>query len=285
MIYLALLLMFIAVGALVYGLTPILVNRGGAAAQANSAKFVLKYDAILTEDQIKKVRMMMIVLPVIFGTAAFLFAAPEGRLAFILAGMVLGFVIPRMYLGQLIAARKRRFNDQLMDALMIMSSSFRGGLSLIQAVEAVVDEMNDPLKQEFGIVLGENKMGVALDESLNRLYKRMPSAGLQQMIVAILLARETGGNLAAIFSRIISTMRERKKIEQNLQTLTIQGKIQAVVMSGLPVLFYMGISASNPRFFESMRNSPTGHTLLMICLVLWVVGALSIWKISTFKDV
>src|SRR5262249_5621725 len=154
------------------------------------------------------------------------------RFAAVLGAIIVGFAVPRLRLSQLVAARRRKFGDQLVDALMIMSSSFRGGLSLIQAIEAVVDEMPEPIKQEFGIVLGENKMGVPLDESLNRLYKRMPSPALQQMVTAILLARETGGNLALIFSRIIATTRERKKIEQNLNTLTIQGRIQAVVMSG-----------------------------------------------------
>ena len=128
-------------------------------------------------------------------------------------------------------------------------------------------------------------MGVSLDESLNRLYMRMPSPAMQQMITAILLARETGGNLPTIFSRIVSSTRERKKIEKNLQTLTMQGKIQAVVMTGLPVVFFFTVSGSNPHFFDTMFNSPKGQQMMILCIVLWVVGALSIWKISTFKDV
>jgi len=168
---------------------------------------------------------------------------------------------------------------------MIMSSSFRGGLSLVQAFESVADEMPDPTKGEFGVVLGENKMGVPLDESLNRLYRRMPSAAMQQMVTAILLARETGGNLPMIFTRIVASTRERKKIEKNLQTLTVQGKIQAVVMSGLPVFFFFTVSGSNPHFFDVMFNSPRGQQLMVTCIVLWILGALSIWKISTFKDV
>lgn len=284
MIFLALFMMFGAATAFVLGLVPIVVRRGGAMAQSSSAKFALKYDAVLSDEQIKKTQRLMLGLPVFLALLAALFAPTDLRLAAVLGGAAIGFFASRIYLSGLISARKRKFNDQLMDALMIMSSSFRGGLSLIQAIEAVVDEMSDPLKQEFGIVLGENKMGVALDESLNRLYKRMPSAGLQQMIVAILLARETGGNLALIFGRIIGSMRERKKIEQNLQVLTVQGKIQAVVMTGLPILFYLGISASNPHFFDVMQKSPTGHTMLLTCAILWTVGALSIWKISTFKE-
>ena len=114
-------------------------------------------------------------------------------------GVFFGYILPRFYVGRLITVRKQKFNDQLMDAIMIMSSSFRGGLSLVQAFESVVDEMPEPAKGEFGVVLGENKMGVSLDESLNRLYVRMPSPAMQQMVTAILLARETGGNLPNYF--------------------------------------------------------------------------------------
>jgi len=166
-----------------------------------------------------------------------------------------------------------------------MSSSFRGGLSLVQAFESVADEMPEPAKGEFSVVLGENKMGVSLDESLNRLHTRMPSPAMQQMVTAILLARETGGNLPIIFTRIVTSTRERKKIEKNLQTLTVQGKIQAVVMTGLPVFFFFTVSGSNPHFFDTMLNSPKGQQLMTICIVLWILGAGSIWKISTFKDI
>lgn len=284
MIYLALFMIFAAMVIFTLGVVPALVHKGGTMAQTNTAKFVVKYEPVLTEEQLKKTQKMMLFVPVFFAGAGFLMAPDDFKLGGVIMGIFFGVLIPRIRLNMLIAQRKVKFDDQLMDALMIMSSSFRGGLSLIQAIEAVVDEMPDPLKQEFGIVLGENKMGVPLDESLNRLYKRLPSPSLQQMITAILLSRETGGNLALIFGRIINNKRERKKIEQNLDTLTIQGRIQAVVMTGLPVLFYMGVSASNPRFFESMTGSPTGQKLLMVCFVLWILGALSIWKISTFKD-
>ena len=99
------------------------------------------------------------------------------------------------------------------------------------------------------------------------------------------LARETGGNLPVIFTRIVNSTRERKKIEKNLQTLTVQGKIQAVVMTGLPVFFFFTVSGSNPHFFDVMFNSAQGKQLMTLCVILWVLGAVSIWKISTFKDI
>ena len=176
------------------------------------------------------------------------------------------------------------FENQLIDALMIMSSSFRGGLSLIQAMEAVVDEMPDPINQEFLTVLGENKMGVTLEEALNHLYYRMPSSALQQMITAILLARETGGNLPAIFTRIVTVIREHKRIKSQIDTLTIQGKIQGVVMSLLPVGFCVIILSTTPTYFSHMLSSQTGRGLLIYSLISESIGAYLIWKISSFKD-
>jgi len=244
-----------------------------------------KVDRYLREEELKKMYQLILLGPFVLSIVmALLF--PEGKrwIGFIM-GIFLGYLLPRMYVNRLITIRKQKFNDQLVDAIMIMSSSFRGGLSLVQAFESVADEMPDPVKGEFGVVLGENKMGVSLDESLHRLYKRMPSPAMQQMVTAILLARETGGNLPNIFSRIVNSTRERKKIERNLQTLTVQGKIQAFVMTGLPVFFFFTVSGSNPHFFDTMFNTPKGQQLVVLCAVLWVMGALSIWKISVFKDV
>ena len=244
-----------------------------------------RIDRYMQEEQIKKMYQLTLFGPIVLGIVGFIFF-PEGKkLIGLVIGVVFGYLLPRMYVGHLIKARKQKFNDQLMDAIMIMSSSFRGGLSLVQAFESVVDEMPEPVKGEFGVVLGENKMGVSLDESLHRLYRRMPSPAMQQMITAILLARETGGNLPLIFTRIVNSTRERKKIEKNLETLTVQGKIQAVVMTGLPIFFFFTVTSSNPHFFDVMFNSPRGKQLMTLCVVLWIAGALSIWKISTFKDV
>lgn len=262
-----------------------MMKRATTMNQKSQAQFAVKYDAVLSDDQIKKSQRMVLYVPLFLGALAIFFAPPDMKLVGVVVGVVVGVIIPRTHLSFLIGKRKRMFSNQLMDALMIMSSSFRGGLSLIQAIEAVVEEMPDPLRQEFGIVLGENKMGVALDDSLNRLYKRMPSPALQQVVTAILLARETGGNLALIFSRIIASTRERIKVAQSLTTMTIQGKIQGVVMTGLPVLFYFAVSSSNPHFFDVMLKSPMGQKLTIGVIILWLLGAVSIWKISKFKDI
>ena len=285
MLIFCLFLLFVSITLLGITFVPVFVTKSSQMNKNQAQAVVGQMDRYMQEEEIKKLYQLTILCPIILSMAGFLFF-PEGKkLIGLIVGVFLGYLLPRMYVGRLITMRKQKFNDQLMDAIMIMSSSFRGGLSLVQAFESVADEMPEPAKGEFGIVLGENKMGVSLDESLNRLYRRMPSPALQQMVTAILLARETGGNLPVIFTRIVSSTRERKKIEKNLQTLTVQGKIQAVVMTGLPVFFFFTVSGSNPHFFDTMFHSPKGQQLMILCGVLWVLGALSIWKISTFKDI
>ena len=284
MIFITLFLTFFCAAALFYALWPLLVQGASTVNKQQSQKFTSQVDLYLQDNEIQRARALTVISPIVFALVCFILFPEAIRLPGVAVGIVLGIVLPRMYVSNLIGKRKTNFNNQLVDALMIMSSSFRGGLSLIQAMEAVVDEMPDPTKREFGIVLGENKMGVALDESFARLQGRMPSVALQQMITAIVLARETGGNLPQIFSRIVGTIRERKKIEQNLQTLTIQGKIQALVMTGLPVFFVMGVSASNPKFFDVMFRLEQGKMLLGVSLGLWIIGAFFIWQISKFKD-
>ena len=284
MILIILFLIFTCVAILAYNLSPLVSERAMAINQMQAQQNVNRANIYLLENEAQNAYRLTILAPVALAALGFLFFPDAIRLAGILIGLILGVILPKAYVTQLIKKRKAKFNEQLVNAIMIMSSSFRGGLSLVQAMESVVDEMPDPIKQEFGIVLGENKMGVALDEGFNRLYQRMPSIALQQIITAILLARETGGNLPAIFSRIVATIRERRKVEQNLKMLTVQGKIQAVVMTGLPIFFVVGVSASNPKFFNSMTNLPQGRQLLMVAGGLWLLGAFFIWKISKLKD-
>ncbi|MDE2028838.1 MAG: type II secretion system F family protein [Candidatus Omnitrophica bacterium] len=277
-------LLFASVYLLVVNLAPLAAAKYNQINETQAQSVVGKVDRYLREDEIKKLYRLTVFGPVAIGIVGFIVFPGDTHWAGLLIGAVCGFILPRMYVNHLVKGRAKKFDDQLIDAIMIMSSSFRGGLSLVQAFESVADEMPDPAKGEFGIVLGENKMGVSLDESLNRFYRRMPSPAMQQMVTAILLARETGGNLPVIFSRIVNSTRERKKIEKNLQTLTLQGKIQALVMTGLPIFFFFTVSGSNPHFFDTMLNSEMGHKLLIICAVLWILGALTVMKISTFKD-
>ena len=277
-------LVFTSVAMLIYCAVPAFLDKTITLNQRRSQRFSTKVDRILMREDAQRMSRVYVLAPITMGAMGFMFFPEEFRLLGIIIGIIGGFFIPSLYLKVLIQKRKRRFSDQLTDALMIMSSSLRGGLSLVQSLEAVVEEMPDPINQEFGIVLGENKMGVSLEDALNHMYERMASPALQQVITAILLARETGGNLPVIFSRIVATIREHRKIEQSIRTLSIQGKIQGVVMSLLPVGFGFVIYSSNPRFFDTMVYTQLGRSLLTYAIISEIIGAFLIYRISTFKN-
>ncbi|MBP9855388.1 MAG: type II secretion system F family protein [Candidatus Omnitrophica bacterium] len=284
MLLIILLLVFATVTLVWYQLIPSIYTRTNIIKERRQQKLSNNMEKLMSRTDARKLSNVFITAPLILAAGFFFIFPAEFRFFGLVFGFILGFIFPGVYVQMLTKKSREKFDGQLVDALMIMSSSFRGGLSLVQAMEAVEQEMPDPIRKEFGIVLGENKMGVSLEEALNHLYNRMPSIALQQMITAILLARETGGNLPVIFNRIVTNIRESRKIQQNLDTLTVQGKIQGVVLTVLPIGFGFIIFSTNPEMFTNMFVSKVGRSMLIYAAGSWTVGAFMVWKISTFKD-
>jgi tight adherence protein B len=284
MLAITLFLIFCTAGLVGYAVIPTMYGRAAVLGDERQRKLSNRMEHLMPRQEAKKIGRILVLAPIAMA-AFFYFLFPPGLNLFgIIFGLAAGFFFPSIYIQSLAGRTRDKFNGQLIDALMIMSSSFRGGLSLVQALEAVIDEMPDPINKEFGIVLGENKMGVSLEEAFNHLYSRMPLPAVQQMITSILLARETGGNLPVIFTRIVTNIRETKKIQQNLASLTIQGKLQGVVMSLLPIGFAFVVYSTNKQIFDHMLHSDVGRAMLLYAVVSEAIGAFLFWKISTFKD-
>jgi len=148
--------------------------------------------------------------------------------------------------------RVEKFAGQLVDGLMVISSALKGGLSLLQALEVLVEEMPPPISQEFGLILRENKIGLTLEESLRRLNGRLKLEELGLMINSVLVARETGGDLTKVFSRLATTIRDNRKLKENIRTLTLQGRLQGIIMSLLPFVFAWWVMTTNKEHFDIM---------------------------------
>ena len=198
-------------------------------------------------------------------------------------GVFIGLIIPTIALRLRSVRRRQKFSAQILDAIMVLSSSLKGGLSLLQAIEVLVTEMPVPISQEMGLVVKENKMGITLEESLKRLDKRMAMEDLSLVINSILVARETGGDLTKVFSRLTTTIRDNRKLKDNIRTLTLQGKIQGVVMSVLPIVFFFWVLNFNKHHFDVMLQSELGRTLLITAGVLQILGMVMIYKFSKIK--
>ncbi|MFH0940740.1 MAG: type II secretion system F family protein [Candidatus Omnitrophota bacterium] len=189
-----------------------------------------------------------------------------------LIGLGLGFAIPALVVKNMILSRKSKFSSQITDGLMILSSCLKGGLSLLQSIEALVEELPPPLSQEFGLILRENKMGIALEESFENLNRRMPSEELNLLTTSILVARETGGDITLLFGRLISTIRAKIKLNDSVKTLSMQGKIQGFVMSFLPIGFGILVVSFNPNYFDIMLSHPLGRGLIVYAVISEVIG-------------
>jgi tight adherence protein B len=281
---LALFLLFASVSSFFFFFLPDFLRLLQQLNERRAERLAAQMDDMFVRVKKKNTVMLYAAAPLILAVAGFLFTPSQFRFVGVLFGIILGFIFPSIYIRFLAAQRKRKFYAQLIDSLLMMNSALKGGLSLLQAMEVVADEMPEPISQEFAVLIGENKMGVSLEASFDRLYHRMGTPALQQFISAVLLARETGGNLPVIFNRIIQTIRENRKIQQNIETLTIQGKIQGFVMSLLPVVFALFIYSTNPHYFDVMLESSLGRNLLMLAAGLEAVGAVLIMKFSTIGE-
>ena len=205
------------------------------------------------------------------GASVLTYLVTQNRV-FALIGAVVGLLLPDLWVRHAGAVRRQKFQGQLVDALFILSSSLRAGLSMTQAFEQLATEMSPPASQEYGLVVKAHRLGRSLEHALEGLNERMRSDELRLVTTAVLLARETGGDITTIISQLITTIRERKKLKDKVSTLTLQGRFQAYIMSALPVLFAFFVNSFNPGYFQLMLEEPVGQLALVAAVVLWIVG-------------
>jgi len=207
-------------------------------------------------------------------------------LAGILIGSAVGFMIsraPMPVITWMKAKRSMTFNLQMVDALTLMSNGLRSGLNLIQAVGLVVEEMPDPIKQEFTLLLAQNRVGVPIDEAFVNLARRLELEDLDMFATAILILRETGGNLPETFDTIAYTIRERVKLTAKVKALTAQGIFQAIVITVIPFLLLLLQYYTNPGQTSLLFTTPLGYIMLAVMFFLQGLGGYMIKRIISIK--
>ena len=202
------------------------------------------------------------------------------------AGLVLGlgaglftFTIPGRYVRFLRERRRLRFNEQLVGALGTMSNALRAGFSINQAFESVVETGENPIAQEFSVLLQQMRVGMSFEDALESLDRRVASDDLTLVCTSIDIARRTGGNLTEIFDRISETIRGRMRIERRVRTLTAQGRMQGMIVTAMPFLLGIAMLVLKPEVMRPFLFSLRGAICVAIVLVLVTVGWLIIRKI------
>lgn len=206
-------------------------------------------------------------------------------LRLILMGVLgyLGWTIPRRVLAIMWRRRVDKFDDQMLDALVLMSNALKAGLSFIQAMDTVVKEMPNPIGQEFGLVLRQQQLGQGVNESLQALEARMQTEDIKIIVTAIMILRDTGGNLSETFDTIAYTIRERKKVKGKIQALTAQGVMQGIIIFCMPFGLGTILYIMDPVLISRMWQTILGIILLGVMLLLQGVGGLIMKKVVTIE--
>ena len=192
----------------------------------------------------------------------------------------LAFMMPRSWVKRMRTRRLREIEEQLPDALLMMSSALRAGASFPMSLESVAQESRPPVSQEFDMLLREIRLGVDLMVALRHMERRIPVADFLMVTAAISISREVGGNLAETLESVARTLREKQQMEGKIRSLTAQGKMQGWVMTGLPIFLIFVLRHMEPVAMAPLFDSPIGWGVLAVIGTMEFIGYQAIKKIT-----
>lgn len=198
-----------------------------------------------------------------------------------LALLAFCFVLPLPYL-KLAKTRNQRllhFEEQLPDALDVISRALRAGNPFTETLKVVAQEMDDPLATEFGITFSDLNYGVSIKSAFLGLLERVPTVSLSAMVGAVLVQRETGGNMAEILERIAGVLRQRHRFRRRVRTLSAEGRMSAWVLILMPFLLALLLTIIEPTYLPLLTKDPLGIKLIIAGLIAMTFGVFWIRRI------
>jgi tight adherence protein B len=237
--------------------------------QLTRAHLLLKAEEFIT--------LCLIVFTVVFFLVILLKGSVHWPLA-VLTGIV-GWFVPSFILKSKIKKRVKNLNDQLGDAIILISNSLKAGYSFFQAVDAVSREMTGPISEEFILLQKEINLGLNTDKALENMSGRVLSDDLELLVTAVMIQRQVGGNLAEVLDNISSTIRDRVRIKSEIKTATAQGRMSGWVISLLPVALGVVIYLINPEHMSLLFTNPLGILILVVSIMMESIGIFLINKI------
>lgn len=242
-------------------------------------------DAMFMDVDKKRINLFTYLLTFGLGFVVFMLLWPNIFIGFIFA-VAIGFGVwnvPILVIRSIHESRCTKFVDQMVDGLTIMANGVKSGLSVTQSMERVVENLGNPISQEFSLVLSQIRIGRSVEEALVELSHRISRPDVLMFVTGVNILKETGGNLAETFSTIVTTIRERQKIEKKIQAMTTQGMMQGLIITLVPFLLLIILLLLDPKFVTPMFTTPLGLVLLFVMLGLQIIGGLFIRKIVTIK--
>lgn len=198
-------------------------------------------------------------------------------------GIVVGLFLPWMVIGRLADKRRRRMESQFPVALDVFVRGLRAGHPIPAALNLLVEEMEDPVGTEFGIVADEIAFGFGLREALSRMAERWGLADIDMFVVSVSVQMETGGNLAEILENLGRVIRERASMFMKVRALSSEGRMTALVLTVLPILAFAGLFTAKPGFYLDVADDPIFIFGFAGILILYLIGFIAIRKMVDLK--
>jgi tight adherence protein B len=196
----------------------------------------------------------------------------HGGVALALVIGALAGSLPLMIVHRMKRTRAYQFAEQLPDALDLIRAALQAGHGFAAALTVVASEFPDPIAQEFLEVSEETRLGLPMRDALYGMNERIDDPDLPMLVIGVLIADESGGNLAEVLDNISHTVRERFKMSRDIRVLTAQGRFSGLVLTALPFIVGLVTYFLNPTYFRPMLTNPLGHYMLAYALVSIVLG-------------
>ena len=233
-------------------------------------------------------------LPLRAGEALFFYAAVVVvatllalvALGSVILGLVVGFVAaiaPIAVVNFMAARRRKKFMGQLPDMLSLLAGTLRAGYSLMQGVEAVSQEVSEPMGLELRRVVTEARLGRPLEEALDGVGERMGSPDFAWAVMAIRIQREVGGNLSELLLTVAETMIQRERLRRDVASLTAEGRMSAYILIALPVGLGVIMTFMNKEYTSKLYNTTLGNVLLGAAIISAVIGYVWMRKIINIR--
>src|SRR5271168_2814763 len=206
-----------------------------------------------------------------------------GSLLFGWVGLVLGFFLPYAYATHMRKKRFQKFEEKFPEAIDTLARAVRAGHAFTTALEMIANEVSEPVAGEFRQLYEEQKFGLPVRDALLNLADRIPLVDIKFFVTAVMLQRETGGNLAEILDNLSYVIRERFKILRQVRVHTAQGRLTMVLLMALPPTIVLIMQILNPGFIRPLFTDPIGHALIVGGITLQTLGTLLSAELSGFR--
>ncbi len=203
-----------------------------------------------------------------------------------MVALIVGGLAAAAPIGWVLHERGKRLGQmeaQLPDAIDLIARAMRAGHAFPATLQMVAEESPDPLAQEFRIVHDEMNFGLSLDDAFRNLAKRLPIDDVRFFVIAVLLQRETGGNLAEVLGNIGALVRSRFKLLGKVKVLAAEGKLSAWILGLMPIVMAFIINLMNPKFMSLLWTDPAGLNLIYACAVMYVIGIFWMWRLVKIR--